>query len=104
MNAVVLMSPVEVCELVRTAVREELASHRDPERDVLTAEQVADMLAVHVRTVAKLVVREGLPARRLGREYRFNRDEVLEWLAERAVRPGAHAGKHCASLQRAEMS
>ena len=98
------MSPEEVRELVRTAVREELASHRDPERDVLTAEQVAGMLAVHVKTVAKLVVRDGLPARRLGREYRFDRDEVLAWLAERAVRPGAHAAKHAANLQRAEVA
>jgi hypothetical protein len=31
-----------------------------------------------------------LPARRLGREYRFNRAEVLAWLEERSTRPGAH--------------
>jgi excisionase family DNA binding protein len=100
MNALVLMSPEEVRDLVRNAVREELTSHRDPERDVLTAEQVADMLAVHIKTVAKLVTRDALPAHRLGREYRFNRNEVLAWLAERAVRPGAHASKHAANLQR----
>lgn len=100
MNAVVLMSPEEVRDLVRTAIREELTSQRDPERDVLTAEQVAGMLAVHVKTIAKLVARDGLPARRLGREYRFHRDEVLGWLAERAVRPGSHGAKHQATLQR----
>jgi excisionase family DNA binding protein len=100
MSAVLVLTREEALSLVRTAVREELASHRDPERDVLTAEQVADMLAVHVKTVAKLVVREGLPARRLGREYRFDRGEVLAWLAERSVRPGSHGAKHQATLRR----
>jgi excisionase family DNA binding protein len=102
MDAVLVMSPEAVRELVRSVLREELAFQRDAEKDVLTAEQVADLLAVHVKTVAKLVVRDGLPARRLGREYRFNRGEVLEWLAGRAVKPGAHASKHSTNLRRAQ--
>ena len=104
MSSVLVLTAEEVRDLVRTAVREELASQQHPERDVLTAEHVADMLAVHVKTVAKLVVCDGLPARRLGREYRFNRDEVLAWLAERAVQPGARGSKHAANLQRAQVA
>jgi excisionase family DNA binding protein len=67
MNAVLVMTPEQVRDLVRAAVREELAAHQGPERDVLTAEHVAEMLDVHVRTVTKLVARDGLPAHRLGR-------------------------------------
>jgi len=80
MNAVLVLSPDDIREIVRSVMREELANHQTPGREVLTAEHVAEMLEVHVRTVAKLVVRDGLPAHRLGREYRFNRAEVLAWL------------------------
>ena len=100
MSAVLVMTPEQVRDLVRAAVREELAAHQGPERDVLTTEHVAEMLDVHVRTVTKLVARDGLPAHRLGREYRFNRSEVLAWLEERAARPGAQASRHAETLRR----
>ncbi len=82
-------------------MREELANHRDSRQEVLTAEKVAEMLDVHVRTVAKLVVRDGLPAHRLGREYRFNRDEVLAWLRERSTKPGTRAARQAEKLRKA---
>jgi len=100
MGAVLAMSPDDVREIVRSVVREELANHQNPGRDVLTAEHVAEMLEVHVRTVAKLVIRDGLPAHRLGREYRFNRAEVLAWLEERSTRHGGHVEQHGATLRR----
>lgn len=99
MSAVLVMSPDDIREIVRSVMREELANHQNPAREVLTAEHVAEMLEVHV-TVAKLVIRDGLPARRLGREYRFNRAEVLAWLEERSTRPGAHLDQRGANLRR----
>jgi excisionase family DNA binding protein len=95
-----MLTTDEVRELVRSVMREELANHRNPGREVLTAEHVAEMLEVHVRTVAKLVVRDGLPAHRLGREYRFNRAEVLAWLEERSTRHGSHVEQRGATLRR----
>jgi excisionase family DNA binding protein len=100
MGAVLVMSPDDIRELVRSVMREELANHEKPAREVLTAEHVAEMFEVHVRTVAKLVVRDGLPAHRLGREYRFNRAEVLAWLEERSTRHGAHVEQHGSTLRR----
>ena len=100
MDAVLVMSPDDIREIVRSVMREELANHQNPAREVLTAEHVAEMLEVHVRTVAKLVIRDGLPARRLGREYRFNRAEVLAWLEERSTRPSAHVEQRGATLRR----
>jgi excisionase family DNA binding protein len=100
MTGVAVLTTDEVRELVRSVMREELANHQNPGREVLTAEHVAEMLEVHVRTVAKLVVRDGLPARRLGREYRFNRAEVLAWLEERSTRHGAHVEQRGATLRR----
>lgn len=99
MTAVAVLTPDEVRELVRSVVREELAHYQDPVREVLTTERVAEMLNVHPKTVAKLVAREGLPAHRLGREYRFNRAEVLDWLDARSAEPRAHAAKHQQTLR-----
>lgn len=45
---------------------------------LLTTEEVAQVLRVHPKHVYRLLKR-GLPARRVGSEWRFSRDEVLAW-------------------------
>ena len=54
---------------------------RDVPPEVLTAEQLADLLQVEVKTVRALATRGEIPGRKLGREWRFSRRAVLEWLA-----------------------
>jgi excisionase family DNA binding protein len=49
--------------------------------EVLTAEQLAELLQVDARTVRSLAARGELPGRKLGREWRFSRRAVLDWLA-----------------------
>jgi excisionase family DNA binding protein len=100
MGPVLLMTAEEARELIRGIIREELHHSETIEHEFLTAEGVAELLDVHPKTVAKLVTREQLPARRIGRSYRFRRSEVLAWLEQRAVRPGARLGQHAATLQR----
>lgn len=51
--------------------------------EVLTREETATLLKICTKTVSRLVEREGLPAARVGREYRFRRSAVLAWMAER---------------------
>lgn len=51
--------------------------------EVLTTAQVADLLQVHVKVVGRYVRTRGLPAHRIGREYRFLKSEVIAWIAER---------------------
>ena len=48
--------------------------------DVLTPEQLADLLQVQLETVLKLAADGELPGRRLGEEWRFSRAAVLAWL------------------------
>jgi excisionase family DNA binding protein len=48
---------------------------------VLTAEQLAQLLQLDVRTVRSLAARGEIPGRKLGREWRFSRRAVLDWLA-----------------------
>jgi len=52
---------------------------------VLTAAMAAELLQVHVEYLRRLVREGKLPSHRFpgGRELRFLRDELLEWLAVR---------------------
>jgi excisionase family DNA binding protein len=60
------------------AGRAEMAP-REP--DVLTAEQLAELLQVDEKTVRGLATKGELPGRKLGRHWRFSRQAVLDWLA-----------------------
>ena len=51
--------------------------------DVLTTTQLAEWLQVEEPTIAELAEAGELPGRRLGGEWRFAREAVLAWLANR---------------------
>jgi excisionase family DNA binding protein len=52
------------------------------EPDVLTLEEVAELLAVEPDTVAELAAAGELPGRKIGEAWRFARAAVLDWLAQ----------------------
>jgi excisionase family DNA binding protein len=49
--------------------------------EVLTVEQLAELLQLDAKTVRSLAARGEIPGRKLGREWRFSRRAVLDWLA-----------------------
>jgi len=49
--------------------------------DVLTVEQLAELLQIDDKTVRALAAKGELPGRKLGRHWRFSRQAVLDWLA-----------------------
>jgi excisionase family DNA binding protein len=49
--------------------------------EVLTAEQLAELLQVDTKTVRSLAAQGELPGRKVGRHWRFSRRAVLDWLA-----------------------
>jgi excisionase family DNA binding protein len=51
--------------------------------DVLTVDELASWLKTDAETIAKLADDGELPGRKLGDEWRFARDAVLDWLARR---------------------
>jgi excisionase family DNA binding protein len=55
------------------------SQHSEP--DVLTIEQLAELLQVDEKTVRSLATSGELPGRKLGRHWRFSRQAVLDWLA-----------------------
>lgn len=58
---------------------------------LLSATEVAEMLRLDSYTVRKYA-REGyIPAYKVGKSYRFDRERVLSWLSSREVHPAAGA-------------
>ena len=65
------------------------AETRVREPDVLTVEQLAEMLQVDEKTVRSLAAKGDVPGRKVGRHWRFSRQAVLDWLASPERRKGA---------------
>lgn len=80
MNDVVVLTPEQLRELVREAVRDELASAKPSTSAYLTASDVAKILGCHPKTVCIWTRTRGLPAIRRGRDLRFKRDDVTAWM------------------------
>lgn len=92
-SMIVTMTQAQLRELVSSAVRDALGKVSD-EPEYMTMEQVTELMQVHERTVRSWIADNGLPALRAGREFRFRRASVLEWLNTRASKPGSHVSKH----------
>lgn len=95
---VVTITVEELEQLVEAAVRRALGS-RSPS-EWLSAEECAELLRCKRSAIPTLVSRDGLPASRVGRSYRFKRAEVEAWLVERSERPRGHARRHGERLLR----
>jgi excisionase family DNA binding protein len=53
-----------------------------PEDDlILTLEEVSDIFKVSTKTILKMLREEDLPARKIGREWRFSRQALFQWMA-----------------------
>lgn len=49
--------------------------------DILNIEQATEFFGISEKTLIKLLREEHLPARKIGREWRFSRKALIEWLA-----------------------
>jgi len=53
----------------------------DMEKDILNLEEACEFLSVSERTLIKLLREEHLPARKIGREWRFGRQALINWIS-----------------------
>ena len=51
------------------------------DNDILTLEEASELFKVSTKTFLKMLREEDLPARKIGREWRFSRQALLEWMA-----------------------
>jgi len=49
-------------------------------RDILTIEAAAELLGVSVKTFNKVLHTQNIPARKIGREWKFSRRALIEWV------------------------
>ena len=56
---------------------------------ILTLEQAAEMLQLSARTVQRMVSKGKMPGRRIGGQWRFDRDQLREWVRGADVEPPA---------------
>lgn len=64
----------------------------EPSERLLVSAEVAELLQVHPKQIYRLLAR-GLPGRRVGREWRFDRAEVLRWVDGAAPEPTPPASR-----------
>lgn len=85
MTVVALLTAEQITAIVETAVTRAL-SVKPGESEILTREQVAEMLKVHPVTVTQYAKKKGLRGMQLtGGDWRFRRSDVDAWLEQRAM-------------------
>ena len=52
----------------------------DVPRDILNIDEAAELLGVSVKTFNKVLHTEDMPARKIGREWKFSRKALIEWV------------------------
>ena len=57
-----------------------MAGQRDPMPDLLTAKQLAEYLQVSPRSIYRLLQRGGVPATKVGGQWRFRKADVDQWI------------------------
>jgi len=58
-----------------------------PDKDVLTAAEVANIIDVELITVQRMAKRGDIPARKVGRQWRFLTEEIVNWLRGEEIDP-----------------
>jgi excisionase family DNA binding protein len=53
-----------------------------PDRDILNIDEAAALLGVSVKTFNKVLHTENLPARKIGREWKFSRAALISWVGD----------------------
>ncbi len=51
-----------------------------PDGEILNIEEAAKLLGVSVKTFNKVLHTESLPARKIGREWKFSRSALIAWV------------------------
>jgi excisionase family DNA binding protein len=52
----------------------------EPSREILNVEEAAALLGVSIKTFNKVLHSQDLPARKIGREWKFSRRALIEWV------------------------
>ncbi len=51
-----------------------------PDREIMTIDEAAQLLGVSVKTFNKVLHTQSIPARKIGREWKFSRQHLINWV------------------------
>ena len=55
------------------------------DHEILTVKEISELLKVHQGTVYKMVREGRIPAFKIGSDWRFQKDQVVRWMAEQTI-------------------
>lgn len=55
--------------------------------EILTMEQAAEYLQFSIRTMQRLVKNKEIPGRQIGKQWRFHRDQLRDWVRGKDFKP-----------------
>lgn len=55
--------------------------------EIMTPSEVAALLKIHLKTVYKLAEKGVIPGNRIGRSWRFSKDDVLDLVSSKPLSP-----------------
>ncbi len=53
-----------------------------PDREIMNIDEAAQLLGVSVKTFNKVLHAQSIPARKIGREWKFSRQALIEWIGD----------------------
>ncbi|MHC4945776.1 MAG: helix-turn-helix domain-containing protein [Planctomycetota bacterium] len=65
----------------------------DTPKEILTIEEACELLGVSTKTFAKILREEDLPGRKIGREWRFSRKALIDWVGSARARDYVETGR-----------
>ncbi len=51
-----------------------------PDREILNIDEAAALLGVSIKTFNKVLHSQNIPARKIGREWKFSRQALIDWV------------------------
>jgi excisionase family DNA binding protein len=54
--------------------------HRVAQPDILNIDEAAELLGVSIKTFNKVLHHQNMPARKIGREWKFSRQALIDWV------------------------
>ena len=78
-----------------------------PDREIMTIEEAAQLLGVSVKTFNKVLHSQEIPARKIGREWKFSRQALIDWVgrgdSSSFYKPERNLGEDAEDLDGAEV-
>ncbi|MFH2000911.1 MAG: helix-turn-helix domain-containing protein [Planctomycetota bacterium] len=71
-------------------------------KEILTIEEACALLGISAKTFAKILREEDIPGRKIGREWKFSRQALIDWVGSANTRDFINTGKKKQGIRQVE--